>query len=63
MADQSHLNILQQGVEAWNSWREQKRNVRPDLSEANLSRANLREAVANHERRLAQLRERILQFL
>jgi uncharacterized protein YjbI with pentapeptide repeats len=41
MADQSHLDILQQGVEAWNSWREQKPSVRTDLSGANLSEADL----------------------
>ncbi len=46
MADQSHLDILKQGVEAWNSW--MKRNlstegddVRPDFTKANLSGANL----------------------
>jgi uncharacterized protein YjbI with pentapeptide repeats len=54
MADQSHLDILAQGVEAWNSWREKNPSVRPslsganllqaDLSRADLSRANLRGA-------------------
>jgi hypothetical protein len=56
MADQSHLDILQQGVEAWNSWRERNPAIEPDLSsahlgwgrtdlsEANLSGANLSEA-------------------
>ena len=42
MADQSHLDILQRGVEAWNSWRERGRLYKkPDFSEANLSRADL----------------------
>jgi uncharacterized protein YjbI with pentapeptide repeats len=47
MADQSHLDILQQGVEAWNAWREQNPSIRPFLletnrfSEADLSGANL----------------------
>jgi hypothetical protein len=44
MADQSHLDILQQGVEAWNSWRERNPSTEPDLSEADLSGAKLREA-------------------
>ncbi len=49
MANQEHLKILKQGVEAWNTWREQNPEVRPDLHEADLSggglsRANLRGA-------------------
>jgi uncharacterized protein YjbI with pentapeptide repeats len=45
MADQSHLDILAQGVEAWNSWRrELYPSVKPDLSGANLSGADLSEA-------------------
>jgi hypothetical protein len=41
MADQSHLKILQQGVEAWNSWLERNPFIEPDLSRADLSRTNL----------------------
>lgn len=37
MADRSHLNILQQGVDAWNNWRLQHPDIIPDLQEANLS--------------------------
>ena len=38
MADQSHLDIiLQEGVGAWNSWREQNRSIEPDISGADLS--------------------------
>jgi uncharacterized protein YjbI with pentapeptide repeats len=44
MANDEHVALLKQGVEAWNAWREENRNIRPDLSEANLSRANLRKA-------------------
>jgi len=44
MADQSLLDILQQGVEAWNSWREQNPFIEPDLSGANLSWADLTDA-------------------
>jgi uncharacterized protein YjbI with pentapeptide repeats len=35
MANQEHLDILKQGVEAWNKWREEHPDIRPDLSEAN----------------------------
>jgi hypothetical protein len=49
MADQSHLDILKQGVETWNAWRERNPSIEPTfssafLSWANLSRANLSEA-------------------
>jgi hypothetical protein len=41
MANREHLQILQQGVEAWNAWRRDNRDIQPDLSEANLSETNL----------------------
>src|SRR5215217_3193907 len=41
MADQSLLDVLAQGGDAWNSWREQNFVFRPDLSKANLPGANL----------------------
>jgi uncharacterized protein YjbI with pentapeptide repeats len=54
MANQEHLAILRQGAEAWNAWRREHPDVRPDfsgsvlsgavLSRANLSRTNLRDA-------------------
>jgi TIR domain/Pentapeptide repeats (8 copies) len=44
MANPEHLQILQQGVEAWNQWRDQYRDIRPYLGRADLSGANLREA-------------------
>jgi uncharacterized protein YjbI with pentapeptide repeats len=51
MADQAHLDILQQGVDAWNSWREQNPSLEPDLSGANLSRdAPLRRTAWGWER-------------
>src|SRR6266566_1990187 len=43
MANQEHLDILKQAVDAWNAWREQHREVLPDFSVADLSKANLRE--------------------
>ena len=42
MADPDHLNMLRQGVDAWNAWR--KPDITPDLSKANLYGADLRGA-------------------
>ena len=49
MANPEHLQILQQGVEAWNQWRKQHEDIKPDLNEADLrytilAGADLREA-------------------
>ena len=49
MANPEHLEILKQGVEVWNEWREKNPYFFPDLSrayllEANLERADLRGA-------------------
>jgi uncharacterized protein YjbI with pentapeptide repeats len=44
MANKEHLARLRQGVEAWNEWRAANRDIRPDLSQANLSGANLSRA-------------------
>src|SRR5436305_1431458 len=41
MANQQQLDLLRQGVDAWNTWRRQHEEVRPDLSKANLSGADL----------------------
>lgn len=61
MANEEHLELLKQGVEAWNKWRSRNANIAPDLSEADLSefasdtgfrakfsKANFREANLNH---------------
>jgi hypothetical protein len=49
MANDEHIAQLKNGVAAWNAWREENRDIRPDfrgadLSRADLSRANLSEA-------------------
>jgi uncharacterized protein YjbI with pentapeptide repeats len=44
MANEEHLAQLQQGVEAWNQWREEHQDIKPDLTGADLRRANLSEA-------------------
>ncbi len=42
MADQRHLDILMQGVDVWNKWRQEHPNIQPDLSESVLIRTDLR---------------------
>lgn len=44
MVNESYLEILKQGVEVWNKWREDHPEMRPDLRDANLSNANLSNA-------------------
>jgi uncharacterized protein YjbI with pentapeptide repeats len=41
MADEEHLEILDQGTEAWNRWRKQNPEIRPNLSRANLINRDL----------------------
>ncbi len=43
MVNQEHLNILRQGVRAWNQWR-RDHHIQPDLSEADLSKMDLTDA-------------------
>ncbi len=44
MADPEHVMILQEGVTAWNIWREKNPNTIPGLKKADLRGANLQEA-------------------
>jgi len=44
MANEEHLAILKQGVEAWNKWREENRKIPPELRKSSLSFATLRGA-------------------
>jgi uncharacterized protein YjbI with pentapeptide repeats len=44
MANKEHLVRLKHGVEAWNQWRRENPDARPDLSQANLAGAHLVEA-------------------
>ncbi len=41
MANEEHLAILRQGVEAWNAWRERHQEIEPDLRFADLVNAQL----------------------
>lgn len=44
MAIPQHLDVLKQGVPAWNKWREENPDNEPDLAGAKLSKANLKGA-------------------
>jgi uncharacterized protein YjbI with pentapeptide repeats len=41
MANPKHVEILQQGVKAWNAWRRTHVNIKPDLSNCRLEGGNL----------------------
>src|SRR5437763_372446 len=41
MTSQEHLDILRQGVKAWNQWRQEHPDIQPNLSGANLVNADL----------------------
>src|SRR6266567_736115 len=41
MANQEHLEILKQGAVVWNRWRDEHADIRPDLSEADLTGIHL----------------------
>lgn len=47
MANEEHVKILKQGVEVWNKWRKENREVKLDLNGANLRGAILRGAILN----------------
>jgi uncharacterized protein YjbI with pentapeptide repeats len=41
MANQEHLDILKEGVDVWNKWRRDNKEIRPDLSNTRLSKNDL----------------------
>lgn len=41
MANDEHVELLKKGVDAWNEWRNENRNICPDLSGAHIGRAYL----------------------
>jgi hypothetical protein len=41
MANDDHINILKEGPNEWNQWREENPDVKPDLSRADFTYANL----------------------
>jgi hypothetical protein len=56
MANEEHVKILKQGARIWNWWRRENPDIRPDLREADLSRAYLNGAVLSK----AYLRKAVL---
>jgi uncharacterized protein YjbI with pentapeptide repeats len=44
MANDEHVAILKKGVDAWNAWRRENPGIRPDLSKADFSGRDLRNA-------------------
>lgn len=58
MANESHLALLKQGVEAWNAWRQENDAIKIDLRGADLTAANLHRAdLRGADLRGADLRE------
>ena len=52
MAEQYHLDVLHQGIDVWNQWRQEHHSIQPDFSSvdfkgAQLSRVNLAGARLN----------------
>ena len=43
MANDDHIAQLRKGVDAWNAWRDENPDIRPDLAGADLHSANLSE--------------------
>jgi hypothetical protein len=50
----NHLDILNQGVNAWNTWREEHPGLRPNFQEADLRNTYLREANMTGEANLTR---------
>jgi uncharacterized protein YjbI with pentapeptide repeats len=47
VGETDHISLLRQGTDVWNAWRGVNPAIQPDLREANLSRANLSDAMLN----------------
>jgi uncharacterized protein YjbI with pentapeptide repeats len=45
MANPSHLEILKQGIPAWNLWQKRSFTINPDLSKIELSKIDLKDAI------------------
>ena len=57
MANPDHLDIIKQGVDVWNKWREENYGIEPDLSQADLHELEFKEAnLSETDLRRANLR-------
>ena len=63
MANEEHLKILNKGVNTWNQWRKNNREIQPDLRRSDLTKAKLNEVdlsrtnLAGADLRRADLRD------
>src|SRR4051812_37110692 len=48
MANEDHLALLRQGVDAWNAWRGKEPSMKPDLRGADLTEADLSSRAGLH---------------
>jgi len=48
MANPEHLEIIKQGVDAWNAWRQEHPEIEPNLANADLNEMRLNEANLNN---------------
>jgi pentapeptide repeat protein len=62
MANKEHLDVLRQGTNVWNDWRNKYRSVQVDLSGADLIEANLSGAVLERARLSSQSQLQNLAF-
>ena len=56
MANKKHLGILKQGTIAWNRWRKENREIKPNLSPSNLAIHRYRDS----DDLVASLREKVI---
>ena len=45
MANQEHFDLLKQGVDTWNRWREKHLGIHPDLIGVDFSEADLHDVI------------------
>ena len=49
MANEDQLNLITQRVESWKQWREQNSEIKPDLSESDISNTNVQKDNLSHD--------------
>jgi hypothetical protein len=65
VANPEHLEILKQGAEAWNKWRQENAKITPDLEDINIvkARAGDSDFVGTYVDSYAEVFERLLSDL